>query len=140
MEISRERALKCLNRWKDRNTLVGLFFAARGGTAGSTMLARISEVGARIVFKSDSAILRYALYQSRFEYGPMQVLLRPSRDGMATIDGLHVWLETGHWLFVCDGEGVAQNWLDATGLAAEPGKGCGLLKSESDREPALQEG
>ena len=61
MEISREQAVECLNRWKDSNTVVGLYFAARGGTAGSTMLARIIEVGARIVFKNESTVLRYAL-------------------------------------------------------------------------------
>jgi hypothetical protein len=140
MEISREQALKCLNRWKDRNTLVGLYFAARGGTAFSTMLARITEVGASIVFKTDSAILRYALYQSRFEYGPVQVMVRPSRDAMVTIDGLHVWLESGHWLFVCDGEGVAQDWLASSGMMTIRKKTGGLLESQPEQELVFQEG
>lgn len=133
MEISREQALECLNRWKDSNTVVGLYFAARGGTAGSTMLARIIEVGARIVFKNESTVLRYALYKPRFEFGPMQVLLRPSRDAMVEIDGLHIWLESGHWLFVCDGEGVGQKWLESTGLTAEPKRPGGLLETQTEQ-------
>jgi hypothetical protein len=137
MEISREQALACLSRWKDSNTMVGLYFAARGGTAGSTMLARIIEVGARIVFKNDSTVLRYALYKPRFEFGPMQVFLRPSREAMVEIDGLHIWLESGHWLFVCDGEGVGRRWLESTGLAAEPKKSGGLLESQDAEELAF---
>ena len=137
MEISREHALECLRRWKDHNTLVGLYFAARGGTAFSSMLARIADVGASIVFKNESAILRYALDQARFEYRPVQVLLRPSREGMVTIDGLHVWLESGHWLFVCDGEGVAHDWLEASGLTVVPKKTSGLLESQPENQ--LQE-
>lgn len=139
MEISREQAIERLNRWKASNTLVGLYFAARGGTAGSTMLARITDVGATIVFRNESTVLRYALYKARFEYGQLQVMLRPSREGMATIDGLHVWLESGHWLFVCDGEGVGQLWLESTGLATEPKKPGGLLESQPEREFALQD-
>ncbi|HEX3091971.1 MAG TPA: hypothetical protein VHW72_05065 [Candidatus Angelobacter sp.] len=140
MEITREQALERLNRWKERNTTVGLYFAARGGTAGSTMLARITEVGATIVFRNESTVLRYALYKTRFEYGPLQVMLRPSREGMVTIDGLHIWLESGHWLFVCDGKGVGQHWLESTGLATEPKKPGGLLESrQPEREFAIQD-
>jgi hypothetical protein len=138
MEISREQALECLNRWKQANALVGLYFAARGGTAGSTMLARITQVGARIVFRNESTILRYALYQARFEFGPMQVLLRPSRDAMVEIEGLHIWLESGHWLFICDGEGVGQRWLESSGLAAQPKKPGGLLESQGEQQFAFE--
>lgn len=138
MEISREQALECLSRWKQRNTLVGLHFAARGGTAGSTMLARITEVGTRIVFKNESSVLRFALYKARFEFGPVQVLLRPSREGLAEIDGLHIWLESGHWLFVCDGQGVAQDWLESAGLAVAKKRGR-LLESQHESELAFQE-
>lgn len=119
MEISREQALETLNRWKLGQTTVGLYFAARGGTAGSTMLARITGLGATIVFRNESTVLRYALYKARFEYGPVQVLLKPSREGMVSIHGLHIWLESGHWLFVCDGEGIGQNWLQSAGLASK---------------------
>jgi len=132
MEITREDALARLNRWRRNRTTVGLYFAARGGTAGSTMLARITEVGATIVFRNESTVLRYALYKTRFEYGPLQVMLRPSREGMVTIDGLHIWLESGHWLFVCDGEGIGQHWLESTGLATEPKKPGGLLESRAE--------
>jgi hypothetical protein len=137
MKISGEQAIECLNRWKQAGTVVGLHFAARGGTAGSTMLARITEVGARIVFKNESSVLRFALYKAHFEFGPVQVLLRPSREGLAQIDGLHIWLESGHWLFVCDGQGIAQDWLESSGLAAER-KSSGLLESQHDSELAFQ--
>jgi hypothetical protein len=132
MEITREQALDCLNRWKQSGTTVGLYFAARGGTAGSTMLARITEVGARIVFRNEATVLRYALYKARFDYGPIQVLLRPSREGMVSIDGLHIWLESGHWLFVCDGAGVGQSWLEASGLVTDTKKLSGLLESQEE--------
>jgi hypothetical protein len=99
------------------------------------MLARITEVGARIVFRNEGTELRYALYKARFDFGPMQVLLRPSRESMVSIAGLHIWLESGHWLFVCDGAGVGQSWLEATGLASDPKKG-GL--PESQEEMALR--
>jgi len=129
MEITREDALARLNRWRRNRTTVGLYFAARGGTAGSTMLARITEVGATIVFRNESTVLRHALYKARFEYGPVQVLLRPSREGMVSIDGLHIWLESGHWLFVCDSVGVGQSWLEASGLVTEAQMPGGLLES-----------
>ena len=122
MEISREQALEHLNRWKLGQTTVGLYFAARGGTAGSTMLARITSVGASLVFRNESTVLRYALYKARFEYGPVQVLLQPSREGLVSISGLHIWLDSGHWLFVCDREGIGENWLQSAGLASKPKK------------------
>jgi len=132
MEITREDALARLDRWKQNRTLVGLYFAARGGTAGSTMLARITDVGATIVFRNEGTILRYGLYKARFEYGPVNVLLRPSREGMASIDGLHIWLESGHWLFVCDGERMGQSWLEAAGMASGTTKPPGLLESKAE--------
>ena len=132
MEITREEALELLHRWKANRTTVGLYFAARGGTAGSTMLARITDVGATIVFRNEATVLRYGLYQARFEYGPVQVLLRPSREGMVSIDGLHIWLESGHWLFVCDGERIGQNWLESADLASAPKKPSGLLESQPE--------
>jgi len=132
MEITREEALERLHRWKANQTTVGLYFAACGGTAGSTMLARITGVGARIVFRNEGTVLRYGLYKARFEYGPVQVLLRPSREGMVSIDGLHMWLESGHWLFVCDCERIGQNWLEADGLASEPDKPRGLQESQAE--------
>lgn len=139
MEITRDEALELLNRWKANQTKVGLYFAARGGTAGSTMLARITEVGARIVFRNEGTILRYGLYKARFEYGPVRVLLRPSRAGMVSIEGLHIWLESGHWLFVCDGGAIGQRWLEADGLARSPNKPRGLLESQEAAGLALQD-
>jgi hypothetical protein len=139
MEISREQALKCLNSWKDRGTLVGLYFAARGGTAFSTMLARITEVGATLVFRNEATLLRYALLQARFEFRPVQVFLKPSREGMREIDGLHITLESGHWLFVCDGEGVAQDWLAASGIVTIQKKSGGLLESQAEQKLVAQE-
>src|SRR5262249_22597523 len=130
MEISREQALESLNRWKLGQTTVGLYFAARGGTAGSTMLARITSVGATIVFRNESTVLRYALYKARFEYGPVQVLLKPSREGMVSIHGLHIWLDSGHCLFVCACEGISKNWLKSGGLLSKRRKPDELLESQ----------
>ena len=126
--------MECLNRWKDCGTLVGLYFAARGGTAFSTMLARITEVGATLVLRNEATLLRYSLCQARFEFRPVQVFLKPSREGMRQIDGLHITLESGHWLFVCDGEGVAQEWLAASGIMTIQKKSGGLLESQTEHE------
>jgi len=121
-----------LHRWKANQTTVGLYFAARGGTAASTMLARITGLGATIVFRNEAKVLRYGLHKARFEYGPVQVLLRPSREGMISVEGLHIWLESGHWLFVCDGERMGQDWLESGDLALAPKKPHGLLESQPE--------
>lgn len=113
MEIPREKALKILRNWKESQTVVGLHFAARGGTAGSTMLARITEVSSRIIFRSDAAVHSFGLYKARFAFGEVQAMLQPSREGLAEIEGLHIWLESGHWLFICDGTKLNSEWLDS---------------------------
>lgn len=115
MEISRQQALDLLKNWEQTQTALGLHFAARGGTLGSTMLASITEVSSRIIFKSDAAVLSFGLYKARFALGKVQALLRPSREGLAEIEGLHIWLESGHWLFICDGTELGAEWLDFTG-------------------------
>ena len=61
MEISWQQAIGLLNRWKQDGSAVGLHFAARVGTAGSTMLARIAEISSRIVFKNDSGSFQFGL-------------------------------------------------------------------------------
>jgi hypothetical protein len=114
MEITREEALDRLHRWKADQTTVGLYFAACGGTAGSTMLARITGVGATIVFRNEATVLRYGLYKARFEYGPVQVLLRPSREGLVSIDGLQMWLESGHWRLCATASGSGKTGLRRT--------------------------
>ena len=115
MEIPRQQAVDLLKNWKQTQTALGLHFAARGGTAGLTMLARITEVSSRISFKSDAAALSFGLYKARFALGKVQAMLRPSREGLAEIEGLHIWLESGHWLFICDGVGLDAEWLNFTG-------------------------
>lgn len=37
-----------------------------------------------------------------FALGSVQALIRPPREGIAEIEGLHIWLESGHWLFICE--------------------------------------
>lgn len=116
MEIPRQQAIALLRRWKQNETTVGLQFAARGGTAGSTMLARVRQVSSRVVFVNESSVLSFGLYQARFALSAVQVMLRPSRDGLRRIDGLHIWLASGHWLFVCDGDGLGSEWLESGGF------------------------
>jgi hypothetical protein len=115
MEVSRQQALELLKNWERTQTTLGLHFAARGGTAGSTMLARITEVSSRIIFRSDGAVLSFGLYKARFALGKVQAMLRPSREGLAEIEGLHIWLESGHWLFICDGTELGAEWLNFRG-------------------------
>jgi len=113
MEISREDALRALLHWRQSGARVGVIFAARGGTAHSAMLAQITEVSARIVFKTPASVLGFALHQARFEHRPITVLRFPHREGLAQIDGMHIWLESGHWLFICDAQGLGDKWLDS---------------------------
>ena len=136
MEISREEALRALRHWKQSATTVGLIFAARGGTAHSAMLARISEVSSRVVFKAKSSVLGFALYQARFEHRPVTVLRSPRREDLAQIDGLHIWLESGHWLFICDAQGLGEKWLEsATKLLEQKGTGRQAEAPKKSRAP-----
>jgi hypothetical protein len=124
MEISREEALSSLRRWKQSGTLVGLIFAARGGTAHSAMLAQISEVSSQVMFKAESSLLGFSLIKARFERRPITVLRFPRREGLTQIDGLHIWLESGHWLFICAAQGLGEKWLEsATKLLEQNGPG-----------------
>ena len=93
------------------------------------MLAKIANVSSRIVFTNDSSVLCFALHKARFAMGGVQVLLRPSREGLAEIDGLHIWLESGHWMFVCDGRGLGREWLESTSLQRMFKGPGGLLES-----------
>lgn len=127
MEISRKEAMDSLKRWQQNGTTVGLHFAAHGGTAVPTMLARVAEVSSRIVVKNASSVLNFGVFKARFAYGPLEVLLSPSREGLAEIRGLHIWLESGHWLFICDVQGSEQRWLELAGLALEAKGPSGLL-------------
>ena len=139
MEISRDQAIEFLKHWKQNETIVGLHFAARGGTAGSTMLAKLTEVSSRVVFRNDLGFLRFSLYKARFAYGRVRVFLHPSREGRAEVEGLHIWLESGHWLFICDSQGLGREWLEATGMQGGvegPGE---LLESQPCVEPAMQD-
>jgi hypothetical protein len=119
MEISREQALTSLRRWQQSGTTLGLIFAARGGTAHSAMLAQISEVSSRVVFKAESSILGFSLLKVRFERRPITVLRFPHREGLTQIDGLHIWLESGHWLFICDAQGMGEKWLETASKLLE---------------------
>lgn len=96
------------------------------------MLAKIADVSSRIVFENDSGILRFSLYKARFAYGPVLVLRTPSRAGLVEIDGLHIWLDSGHWLFICDGKGLGQEWLRAKGVQPTLKGTGGLLESQQD--------
>src|SRR5437879_6645229 len=102
MEISRDQAVAYLERWMGKGTVLGLQFAGRGGTATSSMLAQITEVSSRIVLRNDSSVLQFSLRKARFEYGPVTVLWMPVREALGPVDGLHVWLVSGHWLFISD--------------------------------------
>ena len=99
MEISRDQALNNLQRCKHKGTTLGLHFAGRGGAVTSTLLAPITEVSSRSVLRNDSSVLQFSWQKARFEYGPLTGLRMPAREGLAQVDGLHVWLDSGHWLF-----------------------------------------
>jgi hypothetical protein len=139
MEVSREEALSSLRRWKQTGATVGLIFAARGGTAHSAMLAQISEVSSRVVFRAESSILAFALIKARFERRPLTVLRFPHREGLTQIAGLHIWLESGHWLFICDAQGLGEKWLEsATRVLEQSGPG-GPAETPHDSRPAHQQ-
>lgn len=134
MEITRKQAIERLEEWKRTGTTLGLCFAARGGTAASTILARITQVSSRITFKNQWAVLHFGLYKALFERSRVQVLLWPSREGIVEVDGLHIWLESGHWLFICDPQGIEEKWLDMAGLTSKAKGPGGLLEGEADAE------
>ncbi len=119
MEIAKEQAIEALKRWQEHGATVALWFAARGGTAGVTMLARITRVSGGIVFRNESSVLRFALHKARYEYGPLLFFRFPAKEGAAQINGMHIYLESGHWLFVCDDELKGARWLKALSEALE---------------------
>ena len=138
MEMSREQAIDLLAQWKHTGITVGIYFAASGGTVVTTMLAQISHVSSRIVLTTGSGLLRFALYRARFEYSPLTVLQIPASEGVSHIDGLHIWLESGHWLFVCDVKGQGARWLRASAQALGQGSSEGSLPTEEELESTLR--
>jgi hypothetical protein len=130
MEISRDVALGVLRRWQQSGTTVGLWFAARGGTAGSAMLAQVREVTSRLIVNNDSSSLRFALYKARFEQGPLTVLRGPRREDLTEIEGLRIWLESGHFLFICDAAGMERKWLQSVAKWLSYDRPGGLVQSQ----------
>ncbi|MFN7948412.1 MAG: hypothetical protein U0Z53_23880 [Blastocatellia bacterium] len=128
MQISREQAIEWLQKWRREEITLWVNFTAGAGAAGLMMLAQITDVSACLVFRSEAAILRIALDKARFEYGPLQALLIPSglgvvaavsarkQTGLAPGDGLHIRLESGLSLFICENTGQGQHALDAAEL------------------------
>jgi uncharacterized repeat protein (TIGR03803 family) len=55
-----------------------------------------------------------------------------------TGSGLHIWRESGHWLFVCDVKGQGKRWLRASGQALEQASSEGSLSSEDELESTLR--
>jgi hypothetical protein len=122
MGIDKEQAMKYLTQWQQQSTPLGAYLAVPRSLAGVTMLAQITEVSVRIVLTNGSAILRFSLQNARFEYGPLRILALPSKLGPAVAvshapqgllprDGLHIRLESGPSLFLCDIHELGQNWL-----------------------------
>jgi hypothetical protein len=74
-------------------------------------------------------VLCFGLFKARFARDPLQLPLWPAREGLAEIDGLHITLESGHWLFVCDAQGLEEKWLEMTGLALRGKEPGGLLET-----------
>ena len=136
--MSREQAIDLLAQWEQTGITVGIYFAASGGTVVTTMLGQISHVSSRIVLTTESGLLRFALYRARFEYSPLSVLQIPAREGVSQTDGLHIWLESGHWLFVCDVKGQGKRWLRVSAQACGQGSSEGSLPSEEEFESMLQ--
>ncbi len=42
-------------------------------------------------------------------------------EGLAQIHGLHIRLDSVHWLFVCDARGLGNKWLESAALALDQG-------------------
>jgi hypothetical protein len=125
MQISKEQAIEYLTRWHEKNTAIGVYLSVPGAVAGLTMLAQITEVSVRIVITNESSILRFSLDNARFEYGPMHVWSLPSQSGPAVVlthlsqgllskDGLHIRLDSGFSLFLCEDRELEKHWLVLT--------------------------
>lgn len=134
-ELDREAAIQHLTRWQQDGISVGAYFAVAGAIAGVTMLARIAEISVRIVLSSEDASLSFSLKDARFEYGPLQVFSFPSKrgpavalthlpQGLLSADGLHIRLQSGHSLFLCDSRALGPHWLSlVAGSMGELGPG-----------------
>ena len=138
MEISKQQGVDLMKRWKQDETTVGLHFAARGGTAGSTMLAKIAEVSSRIVFKNDSGSFHFTLYKARFADGPVRAFPTPREKAVVEIHGLHIWLESGHWLFISEANGLAPDWLVTDHVKGRLKGSGGQFDAQHDADAALK--
>ncbi len=125
--MAREEALALMLRWNLERTPLFVYFSASNAGFSSATQAELTEVGSCLVFRNDTTVLRIDLEDARFQFGPMQVLLAPSKrgraaaisqspEGLAGDSGLHIALASGHFVFVCEfGEG-AKRWIAFTSM------------------------
>ncbi len=146
MELSREQALDYLRGWQLAGTTLWIKYATHDATAGSTMLAQITEVSACVVFENESSDFRFHLGNATFKYGPLKLVLTPTRlgtlavitsksAGLADCDGLHVWLESGHLLFIFEYLQAGKNRLESTTHTLKDKRRGGLLDFSPSGEP-----
>ncbi|SRR5579883_1814696 len=143
MEITKDQAREALKQWQENSTTVALLFSARSGTAGVTMTATITHVSARIVFKNEFTILRFVLDRARYEYGPLMFFRFPAREGLAQVNGLHIYLESGHRLFIANSQQNGVHWLrslnDMLVMERKNELGSGDREEETEAELACLE-
>jgi hypothetical protein len=108
-----ESGLDLLRRWQESGATVWVYYGARGGVAGASLLARITEVSRCLEFRSPSTTLRLDIEGVRFGRGPLRALSTPSRlgrvaaisqkpEGLVSRDGVMITLDAGHSVFVCE--------------------------------------
>jgi hypothetical protein len=101
-----------LRRWHADGTTVSVYFATRDGAVGASMAGRITDITRCLVFEDDSSALRVDLANARLTWGPLRVLLTPSRigrlaavaqrpGGLLSREGVTVMLDEGYSVFVC---------------------------------------
>ena|SRR5947207_13624846 len=135
MDITKERAFEYLKQWQKENASLGLYFGVPEAVVGLIMLAQVSEVSIRIVLTNESSVFRFSLENARFQFGPLHVLCLPSTrgpaialtslpNGLLATDGLHIRLESGFVLFLCELKSAEQRWLNSVaGSMGELGPG-----------------
>jgi len=139
MDITTEQAFERLTRWQQAGTTLGSYLSSPGAVVGLAMLAQIAEISVRIVLTSESTVLCFSLDKARFQFGPLSVLSLPSKlgpavalthlpGGLLAADGLHIRLESGFVLFLCESPEFGQHWLNsAASFLGQPELG-GVLK------------
>ncbi|MBL4893142.1 MAG: hypothetical protein JKX91_15235 [Rhizobiaceae bacterium] len=98
-EISLDEAIQKLKTWSVAGTEHSFHFNGENESV-IRVLSKIVQVHENnIVCTGGSSALFFRLEQAKFVYGPMALMEYPIKQD-STVEGLHIFLHTGNYLFI----------------------------------------